>query len=224
MTQQYLPQDMFRASMTEPGLLWSNSFLQYTMSAQLSLIMQDRKAAAYGSLFFHLHKYPWAQTVGHYEAWSVKGPIDLRGWGRSCMDSQEREWEQRSEGSHVCMYTCICAAADLEMQPPSWTHSRTSTHFLYWFWGCSAAPAPLSSFVHVLFRVQTSYGFIKLPKERKCGSYSDFPLQMIIRCNANFIKWNGSLWECFWNSLTRCGYTTPRVHCRQSLLVQGTDN
>lgn len=80
----------------------------------------------------------------------------------------EREREQRSEGSHVCMYVCICVAVDLEMQPPSWTLSRTSTHFLCWFWWCSAGPAPLSSFVHVLFRVQTSYGFIKLPKERKC--------------------------------------------------------
>lgn len=31
-------------------------------------------------------------------------------------------------------------------------------------------------------------------------SYSDFPLQRIKPCNANSIKWNCLLWECFWNS------------------------
>ena len=44
-------------------------------------------------------------------------------------------------------------------------------------------PTALSSFVCVLGPNNNSYGFIILPKGRKCGSCSDFPLQVIkLKC------------------------------------------
>lgn len=162
-------------------------------------------------------------VIMKHDQW--KGPLIWgAGEGHVWTHRRERAREQRSEGSHVCMHVCICVAVDLEMQPPSWTLSRTSTHFLCWFWWCSAGPAPLSSFVHVLFRFQTSYGFIKLPKERKCGFLFRFSSANDQTLQCQFYKVEWLTMGMFLELWTHRGYTTPRVHCRQSLLVQGTDN
>lgn len=88
------------------------------ISAQLSVIMFGRKAAAWSSLSsFHLHKHPWAQTVGHYEGWLVKGPIDLQGTGgKSHMDSGSREGRLKEWQACVCVCVCVSLGVHLEVR------------------------------------------------------------------------------------------------------------
>lgn len=77
------------------------------MSTQLSLIMQDRKAAAQSSLFFHLPKYFWGSNSG--SLWRV---ISERthwcgglGEGHVWTHRRERGRKQTSEGQSR-MYVC----------------------------------------------------------------------------------------------------------------------
>ena len=172
--QQYLPQDMFRASSTQPGILWSNSLSEYTHVNSAFSNNARQKLQLKALSFSTSPKYPWAQTVGHYEEWSVKGPIDLGGWGEGHVWTHRREGARARERGHVwhvCMYGGWLGSATSLRNP-----SKTSTHFLCWCWRCSVGLTPRSSSgVCSVQGPNISSGFIKDPKERKCGSCSDFP-------------------------------------------------
>lgn len=159
------------------------------MSTQLSLIMQDRKAAAQSSLFFHLPKYFWGSNSG--SLWRV---ISERthwcgglGEGHVWTHRREREGEsKRVRGSHVCTYVSRLGSAASLRNPLQNIHPFPPLVLKV---PCRSDASPLCS----VQGPNNSYGFIKAPKGRKCGFCSDFPLPMIkleSMC-CQFLKWNG---------------------------------
>lgn len=119
--QQYLPQDMFRASLTQPGLLWSNSFLEYThVSAAFSNNARQKSCSLKLSLF------PPPQISVGSNSGSLWRVISERahwfgGWGKVMYGlTGEREREREGKGARAVMYVCMYLAVDLEAQrtPP----------------------------------------------------------------------------------------------------------
>lgn len=85
------------------------------------------------------------------------------------MGSEESERKQRTEGSHVCV------AADLEVQRPSGTLPKHPPISSTGTVGAQQARC-LFCLCFVPGPNNNSYGLIKVPKGRKCGSCSHFPL------------------------------------------------
>lgn len=203
---------MFRASSTQPGILWSNSLSEYTHVNSAFSNNARQKLQLKALSFSTFPKYPWAQTVGHYEEWSVKGPIDLGRWGK-VMYGLIGEWEreQRSEGMYDM---CVCMAGDLEVRRPSGTPPKhppisfAGAEGAQWAW-CLAA-----LLVCVLFRVQTSVmASLKLLKSGNVVLAQIFPLpDQTLWCQFLNVEWLtvGILWV---GELT-VENKPPRVHCR----------
>lgn len=156
------------------------------MSTQLSLIMQDRSCSLKLSLF-----PPSQISVGPNSGslWRVIGERAhwFGGLGEGHVWTHRREGEgarERGHVWHVCMYGGWLGSAASLRNPP-----KTSTHFLCWCWRCSVGLMPRSSSgVCSVQGPNISYGFIKAPKERKCGSCSDFssarsnPVMPVLKC------------------------------------------
>lgn len=150
--------------------------------------MQGRKAAAWSSLFSPAPQISVGSNSG--SLWRVIGERAhwfAVGLGESHVWAQEAERESKRSGRHVCM--CVCV-------------------FWGYAWKCSGPHEPLQNIhpfplpaltvlsrpgtsqlfcVCVLFTVQASNGFIKLPKERKCCPCSDFPLKWSNRIAFYFV-------------------------------------
>lgn len=185
--QRYLPQDMFRASSTQPGLLWSNCCSEYSrISAAFSNNARQKSCSLKLSLF------STSTNIRGLKQWVImkgdqwKGPLIWGDRGQVMYGLTGRREGKLKEWGEACMYVFggRLGSAAASMKP-----SKTSTHFLCWYWLVLSRPSTSQCLcVCVLFTVQASYGFIKLPKERKCGSCSDFPLPVIKLCVAFAIK------------------------------------
>lgn len=147
--QRYLPQDMFRASSTQPGLLWSNCCSEYSrISAAFSNNARQKSCSLKLSLF------STSTNIRGLKQWVImkgdqwKGPLiwGTRGGGHVWTHRKERG---NAKGARAGMYVCMYLGVDLEVQrsprsPPK--HPPISSAGTDW---CLAGPAPLSSFVCV---------------------------------------------------------------------------
>lgn len=174
---------------TQPGLLWSNYFSKYT---HISTALSNN--AGQKSCRLKLSLLSTSTNIRGLKQWVImkgdwwKGPLICSGTGwKSCMGSGSREGKQKER--QACMRVCVCV-------------------FWGYAWKCGGPHEPLQNIhpfplpaltvlsrpgtsqlfcVCVLFTVQASNGFIKLPKERKCCPCSDFPLKWSNRIAFYFV-------------------------------------
>lgn len=168
------------APTTQPGLLWSNYFskLSHIRAAHSNNARQKNCRLKLSLLSTSTNIRGLKQWVIMKGDW-WKGPLICKGLGASHIWTQEAEREGKRSGRHVRMCVRVFGGT-LGSAAVLTNPSKTSTHFLWQFCRCWADLAPLSLFsVCVLFTIQASNGFIKLPKERKCCPCSDFPLPVI---------------------------------------------
>lgn len=148
--QRYLPQDMFRASSTQPGLLWSNCCSEYSrISAAFSNNARQKSCSLKLSLF------STSTNIRGLKQWVImkgdqwKGPLIWGDRGEVTYGLTGRREGKLKEWGEACMYVRMYLGVDLEVQRPPWSppkHPPISSAGTDW---CLAGPAPLSAFVCV---------------------------------------------------------------------------
>lgn len=148
--QRYLPQDMFRASSTLPGLLWSNCCSEYSrINAAFSNNARQKSCSLKLSLF------STSTNIRGLKQWVImkgdqwKGPLIWGGRGEVTYGLTGRREGKLKEWGEACMYVCMYLGVDLEVHRLPWSppkHPPISSTGIDW---CLAGPAPLSSFVCV---------------------------------------------------------------------------